>query len=617
MVGRRVAQYQLLEKLGVGGMGEIFKAQDTRLNRIVAIKVLPGAKAGDPERRTRFLLEAQAASSLNHPSIITIHDVLTEGDTEFMVMEFVAGKTLSDLIPKGGLRVPQALKYALQIADALSVAHSAGIVHRDLKPANVMITDSGLVKILDFGLAKMTGSSPFAQVDPDATGTATTLTVEGSIIGTVNYMSPEQALGRRVDARSDIFSFGVVMYEMLTGRRAFEGDSSLSTLTAILRDEAPPMVEITPDVPPPFEAIIQKCLRKDPDERPQTMRDVYTELSTLKRESDTGSLYNFRLPESALNAASGIRKPVAKETATVPPAASGKRYGTIAILALLAVALLAGIGLWIRGNRSAGTAPDQTAAAAETPGEVTPPDPSGNQAPEVELLTNDGVIALVSEKIPAGLILSHIRAAKTTSFDLSTDQLIRLNKAGVPAVVIDQMRDPKRTDLSAALSTSPAATGASPAGTTTETPAPANGVETIYVAVPDGLPMRIGLKEPIPMDAELGRPVLFTILDDFRVQDILVCPKGSVVHGQITETSSKKGFLGIGGGKLNFSLSKADAPGGQSLGVRAKPAARDDGPTQRQVEISGKRPDKDIAGYVGDEYVAYVDGPQNVRVPKK
>src|SRR5579863_3861690 len=233
MVGRQIQQYQLLEKLGAGGMGEIYKALDTRLNRTVAIKVLPSAKSGDPDRRRRFLQEAQAASGLNHPSIITIHDVISEGDTEFMVMEFVGGKTLNDIIPKGGLRVPQALKYALQTADALTAAHNAGIVHRDLKPANIMVTDSGLVKVLDFGLAKMTDRSSPTHIGEDAETIAATspLTVEGSIIGTVSYMSPEQAQGKKVDTRSDIFSFGAVLYEMLTGLRAFEGESSLSTLS--------------------------------------------------------------------------------------------------------------------------------------------------------------------------------------------------------------------------------------------------------------------------------------------------------------------------------------------------------------------------------------------------
>src|SRR5215475_12616111 len=225
MVGQKIAQYQFLEKLGSGGMGDIYKAQDTRLNRFVAVKVLTTSSAGDPERRRRFVQEAQAASSLNHPNIITIHDILSEGDSEFMVMEYVAGKTLVDLIPKGGLRLPLALKHAVQMTDALTAAHSIGIVHRDLKPANVMVTESGLVKILDFGLAKLTDRGPITTTNADATQTIADapLTVEGSIIGTVSYMSPEQAQGKKVDTRSDIFSFGVVLYEMTTGVRAFPG----------------------------------------------------------------------------------------------------------------------------------------------------------------------------------------------------------------------------------------------------------------------------------------------------------------------------------------------------------------------------------------------------------
>ena len=298
MVGRQIQQYQLLEKLGAGGMGEIYKALDTRLNRTVAIKVLPSAKSGDPERRRRFLQEAQAASGLNHPSIITIHDVISEGDTEFMVMEYVHGKTLNDLIPKGGLRVPLLIKYALQMADALSTAHAVGIVHRDLKPANAMVTDSGLVKVLDFGLAKLTDQGPVPDSGDDRTRTMANvapLTVEGSILGTVSYMSPEQAQGKKVDTRSDIFSFGAVLYEMATGVRAFEGESSLSTLSSILRDQARPMSEVAPDVPPQLESVIQRCLRKMPEDRWQSMKEVQAALSALKRESDSGSLYTCLL----------------------------------------------------------------------------------------------------------------------------------------------------------------------------------------------------------------------------------------------------------------------------------------------------------------------------------
>ena len=302
MVGRQIQQYQMLEKLGAGGMGEIYKALDTRLNRTVAIKVLPSAKSGDPERRRRFLQEAQAASGLNHPSIITIHDVISEGDTEYMVMEYVHGKTLNDLIPKGGLRVPLLIKYALQMADALSTAHAAGIVHRDLKPANAMVTESGLVKILDFGLAKLTDRGPMPDTGDDRTRTIANvapMTVEGSILGTVSYMSPEQAQGKKVDTRSDIFSFGAVLYEMATGARAFEGESSLSTLSAILRDEARPMSEVAPDVPPQLETVIQRCLRKLPDDRWQNMKEVQGALSALKRESDSGSLYTTRVMAAA------------------------------------------------------------------------------------------------------------------------------------------------------------------------------------------------------------------------------------------------------------------------------------------------------------------------------
>src|SRR5258708_23582862 len=218
-------------------MGEVYKAQDTRLNRWVAIKSLTVVNSDDPGRRRRFLQEAQAASALNHPNIITIYDIVSSGDAEYMVIEYMEGKALADVIPKGGLGVPQALQYAVQIADALRAAHGAGIVHRDLKPGNVMVTSSGLVKILDFGLAKVIAAGPIGQTDETVTITRNaTLTVEGSILGTVHYMSPEQAQGQSVDARSDIFSFGSLLYEMISGRRAFDGRSSIGTLTAAPSD---------------------------------------------------------------------------------------------------------------------------------------------------------------------------------------------------------------------------------------------------------------------------------------------------------------------------------------------------------------------------------------------
>jgi serine/threonine-protein kinase len=295
MIGRTVSHYQILEKLGKGGMGEIYKALDPRLNRFVAIKVLAAGTSADPARRRRFILEAQAASGLNHPNIITIYDVVLEQDNEFMLMEFVAGKTLQELIPKGGLRIPQVLGYGVQTADALSAAHAAGIIHRDLKPGNVMITDAGLVKVLDFGLAKLDSSAGGLAGDDTETVAAEALTVEGSILGTVSYMSPEQAQGRCVDARSDIFSFGVLLYEMVTGILPFSGDSPISTLSSILRDEARPVAELARDVPNPLQEVIARCLRKEPGDRWQTMQEVRMALAALKQDSDAGRLHRQQL----------------------------------------------------------------------------------------------------------------------------------------------------------------------------------------------------------------------------------------------------------------------------------------------------------------------------------
>ena len=281
MIGRTIAHYQVLEKLGEGGMGVVYKARDTHLDRFVAIKVLPPERVADPERKRRFVQEAKAASALNHPNIITIHDLSSDKGVDFIVMEFVPGKTLEQLIGRKGMPLNQVLKCAVQITDALSRAHAAGIVHRDLKPSNIMVDEHGLVKVLDFGLAKLT-----EPIGPEAE-TVTARTAEGTIVGTVAYMSPEQAEGKKVDARSDIFSFGALLYEMLTGRRAFRGETRLSTLSAILREEPQPIGESTP---PELERVITRCLRKDPERRIQHMGDVKLALQDLKEESESGRL---------------------------------------------------------------------------------------------------------------------------------------------------------------------------------------------------------------------------------------------------------------------------------------------------------------------------------------
>ena len=292
MVGQSVEHYQILEKLGEGGMGVVYKALDTHLDRFVAIKVLPPERVADPERKRRFVQEAKAASALNHPNIVTVHDITEDRGIDFIVMEHVAGKTLGQLIPRKGLPLSQTLKYAVQIADALAKAHAKGIIHRDLKPTNIMVTDDGLVKVLDFGLAKLTEPVATDEFAPTRTMKAGEgpKTEEGTILGTVAYMSPEQAEGKKVDSRSDIFSFGSLLYEMTTGRRAFQGETRLSTLSAILRQDPKPLRELVEDVPRELERIVAICLRKDPGRRIQHIEDVRVELEALKEESDSGAL---------------------------------------------------------------------------------------------------------------------------------------------------------------------------------------------------------------------------------------------------------------------------------------------------------------------------------------
>ena len=263
----------------------------------MALKALPADTRVDEERKRRFLQEARTASALNHPEYRTIHGLETAADADFLVMEYVGGETLDHVIPKKGLPLKQALRYAIQIADALSAAHTAGVVHRDLKPANIMVTPKDAVKLLDFGLAKLLERDGWRSDD----ATRTVATAEGTIAGTVSYMSPEQAEAKPLDGRSDIFSFGCVLYEMLTGHRAFQGDSAMSTLSAVLRSEPKPVTQLAPDVPHDVERVIKRCLRKDPDRRFQTARDLKVALQELLDESAAGILAAPSAPVSKRN----------------------------------------------------------------------------------------------------------------------------------------------------------------------------------------------------------------------------------------------------------------------------------------------------------------------------
>jgi Tol biopolymer transport system component/serine/threonine protein kinase len=295
VAGAKLGPYEILAPLGMGGMGEVYKARDPRLDRLVAIKILLSDKLADAKRRQRFVQEAKAASALNHPNIITIHDIGNVDGMDFIVMELVNGESLDRMIPRTGMPVDQVLRIAVQIADALAKAHSAGFVHRDLKPANVMATPEGLVKVLDFGLAKLSQSEEAEPVggEDETTSSLTPArtaghTSQGVILGTVSYMSPEQAQGKPVDARSDIFSFGAVLFELLTGRKAFRGDTPIATISSILRDD--PVGGGLPDVPAELSRIIARCLRKDPARRFQYMADAKIELEELIEETGSGKL---------------------------------------------------------------------------------------------------------------------------------------------------------------------------------------------------------------------------------------------------------------------------------------------------------------------------------------
>ncbi|HYL76230.1 MAG TPA: protein kinase [Bryobacteraceae bacterium] len=312
MIGETLRHYRIEAKVGAGGMGVVYRALDTHLDRAVAVKVLPAAALGNQERRARFAQEAKSASALNNRHIITIYDIDTgqvEGQpVDFIAMEFVAGKTLDKLIGRKGLRLSEALRYAVQIADGLAAAHGAGIIHRDLKPANVMVNEQGEVKILDFGLAK-----PSEPEKPDVFAVtesvhidAALLTEAGAIIGTVAYMSPEQADGHKVDARSDIFSFGAVLYEMVTGRRAFSGDSKLSTLASVLHKEPVPLNQAGEEIPREVERIISRCLRKDPQRRWQSMADLKVALEDVAAEWDTSQVESRKQPSRVWTPTRGL-----------------------------------------------------------------------------------------------------------------------------------------------------------------------------------------------------------------------------------------------------------------------------------------------------------------------
>ena len=404
MVGQTLAHYEILEKLGQGGMGDVYRAHDPRLGRDVAIKLL---KTTDSDRLRRFEQEARAASALNHPNIITIYEVGTHDGTPYISMEYVEGRTLRDLLTDGPLSDEFLRRYAPQLAEGLAKAHQAGIVHRDLKPENVIVTADGYVKILDFGLAKL---SPLAEEGSELETAVRQGTAPGTILGTVGYMSPEQVRGEEADTRSDVFSFGAVLYEMLSGRRAFRRDTAVETMNAILKEEPPELATGRTATAAGFESIVHRCLRKRVTERFDSARELTNAIEALTSGN--------ALPDSARGRAdrkhSRARKPAGVRTVVVATAVLG-----------VAAAFLIRASLSDRVEPPSG---NQVATLAVLPFENVGGDP------EAEYLS-DGVAETLLNSLARLSDLKVTARALSFRFDGAVDPLQAGRELGVDAVV--------------------------------------------------------------------------------------------------------------------------------------------------------------------------------------
>jgi TolB-like protein/tetratricopeptide (TPR) repeat protein len=344
--GQTLGHYRILRPLGTGGMGEVYEAEDTKLGRRVALKVLPEETSRDPQRRERFEREAKAIAALNHPGIVTIYSVEQAGGVDFITMELLEGQTLRRTLPRTGLPFDRFLEYAVPLAEAMAAAHRQGITHRDLKPENIVIGRDGKLKVVDFGLAKR--DEIFASADSGSRAPTRALTEEGRIVGTVAYMSPEQAEGKPVDPRSDVFTLGIICYEMCTGERPFRGETTVSVLSSILKDTPPAVTQINTTLPRDVSRIVNRCLMKDPSRRFQSAVGLATELTELKRESDSGEL----AVASGEIRRSGTGTPAAGKAGGVAGAPRVARYAAIAAVVLA----LATAGYLVLRGRPSGTA---------------------------------------------------------------------------------------------------------------------------------------------------------------------------------------------------------------------------------------------------------------------
>ena len=407
VAGTRLGPYEIVAPIGAGGMGEVYRARDERLKRDVAIKVLPAELAMDPERRSRFEREARSASALSHPNILTVYDIGTHDSTVYIAMELVEGGTLKDVIASGSVPVKKLLELSVQIADGLAAAHAAGIVHRDLKPANVMISKHGFVKILDFGLAKLVTPE-----DQEVSGLQTAAgdhTRPGLVMGTVGYMSPEQAAGRPLDFRSDQFSFGSIVYEMATGKRAFERGTTAETLTAIIREEPAPVSQLNPKVPAPIRWLVERCLSKDPEDRFGTTKDLARDLADVRDHLSEASISSTT--DNTAIAAAAVR-------------ADRRRWLWPALA--LALAAVVGAGAYLAGRRGAATAPPAFRQLTFQRGEIY----AARFAPDGQTL----LYAASWEGRPVEIFVSRLDSPEARPFGLKSADLLGVSPSGEMAI---------------------------------------------------------------------------------------------------------------------------------------------------------------------------------------
>ena len=373
MIGERIGHYTVLEKLGSGGMGEVYLAEDTRLRRRVALKVLPASMAADPERLERFTREAMAVGALNHPNIVTIYSIEDAGGLQVLAMELVEGGTLAEAIPPGGLSEDDFFRLAIPLAEAISAAHERGVTHRDLKPSNVMVTADGRVKVVDFGLAKLRQE---AAARESTVMLEDDLTEAGRILGTYPYMAPEQIKGKPADHRADIFSLGVVLYEMATGARPFQGETSADLISSILRDQPPPTHEINRDLPRHLDRILAHCLEKDPDRRFQTAKDLRNELQSLRTEIESERLVR--------TTTTGLRRLPGTGRSRWLRDRQGRRLGPAAVIAVIAGLAVAGavtLAIYLGGDGALGPAGRAGAGSG-----IAAAAPAEDQRPSVAVL---------------------------------------------------------------------------------------------------------------------------------------------------------------------------------------------------------------------------------------